>query len=312
MKKYLVFDVGGTFVKYAVMDENGEILEKGKFPTPMTSQEDFIQALGDVYGPVQDEVEGIAFSLPGGIDVKEGFIRNPGALLYNASSHFAKALQDALHDRFGKDVTVAMENDGRCAALAELWKGNLSDVNDGAVMILGTGIGGGIIVNRQVLHGRDIMAGEMSFLLGDIEKKGMANTLAGQASAISLCKQVAGAKGLEGEDVDGFAVFKMLEEQDEEAWKVFNSVCDRLAGTIYNLEVIINPERVLIGGGISQQPLVLQTIREKADAYFDAMNQEGFHMPRPEIDVCAYFNDSNMLGALYNLFENPILPSAAE
>uniref|UniRef100_UPI0025973C19 ROK family protein n=1 Tax=uncultured Dubosiella sp. TaxID=1937011 RepID=UPI0025973C19 len=85
---------------------------------------------------------------------------------------------------------------------------------------------------------------------------------------------------------------------------VFDEVVNGIARHIYNLTCILNPERILIGGGISKQPRVVEAIREKTNAYYDAVPVP---MPRTEVGVCKHFNDSNLIGALYNyqiLFEN--------
>ena len=78
--KLMVFDVGGTEIKYSVMDETLVGREKGSVPTPMTDQEDFIETLYALYAPHKDEVEGIAMSLPGFIDSVNGVCLGGGAL----------------------------------------------------------------------------------------------------------------------------------------------------------------------------------------------------------------------------------------
>lgn len=296
----LVFDVGGTFIKWAVMDKDANILEKGSYPTPMESREAFLDSLASLFAEKMNEVDGIAMSMPGNIDSQTGFVYTPGALRFNYRTPVARDLEAAVKEKTGKEIHVAIENDGKSAALAEVWKGNLENNQSGAVIILGTGIGGGIILDRKVLKGNDFFAGELSFLMSDVSKTGFANALANQASAISLCNKVASYKGLDNGEIDGFKVFELLEQGDPEATQAFEEVCTALAGTIYNLECILNPEKVLIGGGISKQPLLVETIRKKADEMFDAIGKYGMSMPRPEIDVCRHFNDSNMIGALYN------------
>ena len=79
--KILVIDVGGTFIKYAVMNESAEVFQRGKIPTPQDSRADFIKAIQDIFNTV--EVEGIAFSLPGIIDSERGICITSGALDYN-------------------------------------------------------------------------------------------------------------------------------------------------------------------------------------------------------------------------------------
>ena len=163
---YLVFDVGGTFVKYAWMSVDGDIQEKGKYPTPTKEEEsvpEFVESLGQIYDKYKDQgVEGIALSLPGLIDAENGIIRNGGGIKYLKDAHLAELLGARCDG-----VKISMENDGKCAALAEVWMGNAKGCKNAAVVILGTGIGGGIVINGHVHRGNDLSAGELSYFFAD-------------------------------------------------------------------------------------------------------------------------------------------------
>ena len=99
---YLVFDVGGTFVKYAWMGVDGDIHEKGKYPTPTREGEsvpEFVESLGQIYDRYKDRgVEGIALSLPGLIDAENGIIRNGGGIKYLKDAHLAQLLSARCDD----------------------------------------------------------------------------------------------------------------------------------------------------------------------------------------------------------------------
>lgn len=133
----LTFVIGGTYIKYALMNEKSEFLFKDRVETPQSSRAELIDTLVDVYGKY-DEINGIAISMPGIIDRQNGYCRIGGALTYN-NDFF---LRDALHEKC--PVPTVMENDAKCAAMAEASFGALKDVNDGFVLIFGTMIGGGI------------------------------------------------------------------------------------------------------------------------------------------------------------------------
>ena len=152
---YLVFDVGGTFVKYAWMSMDGNIQEKGKYPTPTKEGEsvpEFVESLGQIYDKYKDQgVEGIALSLPGLIDAENGIIRNGGGIKNLKDAHLAELLGARCDG-----VKISMENDGKCAALAEVWMGNAKGCKNAAVVILGTGIGGGNVINGHVQRGKDL------------------------------------------------------------------------------------------------------------------------------------------------------------
>ena len=150
---YLVLDVGATTIKYAIMTGEGDILEKGKTATPIgdgKKTEDFVEAIGAIYDKFVNSthIEGIAMGLPGQIDVKRGIVYNGGGIRYLHEAHLQELIQARCNN-----TPVSMENDGKCAALAEIWKGNAKDVKDACVLVFGTGIGGGIIRGRKVIHG---------------------------------------------------------------------------------------------------------------------------------------------------------------
>ena len=167
MKNYLVFDAGGTFTKYALMDENAEILEKDKVPTPdyrTKTKEDYYAVLDGVVEKYRNRIEGIAISMPGMLDNKDGYCVTAGYLAYLAGS----TVGTELSKRYG--IQVSVENDGKCAALAEFWRGSLKGCTNGAVVVLGSGVAGGIILNGKLFRGNHFTAGEYSYVCTDAKK----------------------------------------------------------------------------------------------------------------------------------------------
>lgn len=119
--KVMVFDVGGTEIKYSVMDEQLNRADAGSVPTPGDTQEHFLATLEALYRPHAAEVDGIAMSLPGFIDAEHGVVRGGGApsLLYNIGTPVGPRLAQRCGCR------VFLENDGKAAAIAELQLGAL-------------------------------------------------------------------------------------------------------------------------------------------------------------------------------------------
>ena len=146
--KVMVFDVGGTEIKYSVMDEQLNRADAGSVPTPGDTQEHFLATLEALYRPHAAEVDGIAMSLPGFIDAEHGVVRGGGApsLLYNIGTPVGPRLAQRCGCR------VFLENDGKAAAIAELQLGALKGCTNGAVFIIGTGVGGGIIRDMMVIQ----------------------------------------------------------------------------------------------------------------------------------------------------------------
>ena len=161
MDKYLVLDVGGSAIKYAFIQQDLKILEKSSVPTPMDSLDSFIETIGKIYDQYAQNIKGMAISMPGIIDPKKGYSYTGGALRYIDKLNTV----DVLKQRCPTNITIG--NDAKCAANAEIGYGNLKDIQDGAVVILGTGIGGCLIKDHRVHTGRHFSAGEFSFVKTD-------------------------------------------------------------------------------------------------------------------------------------------------
>ncbi|MCR3759540.1 ROK family protein [Clostridium felsineum] len=293
--EFLVLDVGGTDIKYAIMNEKAEIIEKEKTKTPRDNIENFIETIGTIFDKYKNRVKGIAMSMPGRIDSKRGYLYSGGSLEYNNDKEIAEILKKRC------PMPIAIENDGKCAALAEAWKGNLKEYEDGIVVIIGTGIGGGIIKDKKLHKGKHFIAGEFSFILTNDEmpdpKNNFAAAWAVTGGTPSLCKKLAEVKKLKKE-IDGFTVFKYVNEGDEEAIKVLDDYCYKMAVQLYNLQYIYDPEKIAIGGGISQQKVLIEYIRKNIEKY--AENMAPMVLFKPDIIACKFYNDSNLIGALYN------------
>ena len=100
--KVMVFDVGGTEIKYSVMDEQMNRFDAGSVPTPQDTQEHFLDTIYALYAPHKDEVDGIAMALPGFVDANTGYVSNGGALLYNTSTQVGQLVRE----RCGCRVTL--------------------------------------------------------------------------------------------------------------------------------------------------------------------------------------------------------------
>lgn len=289
MKKYLVLDVGGSSIKYAIMDEEKNIYERGKEPTPLDCLKSFVNVIVSIYERFND-VSGIAMSMPGMIDPNIGYLYTGGALQYNHDINMA----DVLSERCGVKVTIG--NDAKCAANAELGFGSLQDIQDGAVVILGTAIGGALIKDHKVISGRRFGAGEFSNMITDYHNpyKGESSWYA-RNGINGLLSRV--QEALETEDTyTGEEIFEMANNGNEAVLKALNQFCLEVAIQIYNVNQIFDCEKVAIGGGISAQPILLELIKKNFDEVYNSCYASTL---APEIVVCEYRNDANLFGALY-------------
>lgn len=288
-----VFGVGGTAIKYALMDgsgEPGDFRDGGEVPTPdpeSTNPEPFLQALEGIIAQM-GPVEGIACSLPGAVEVERKYLQTGGALNYLYETDLT-----TWEKRFG--LPVEAENDARCSAMAELSVGNLAGVENGVVLTFGTGIGGGAVVNGRVFKGSHLFAGEASMMYARLPRKD--STLRDEGafstgcSTHGFCRRVAEAKGIERRD--GRQVFAWIEEGDEVSYRILRDVCDGIALQIHNIQCWLDPERVCLGGGVSRNPRFIEGVRE-ALARFNA--ELNYPFPVTEIEPCRFFNEANLIG----------------
>ncbi|MBM7543104.1 ROK family protein [Amphibacillus cookii] len=287
---YLVFDIGGTFIKYTTMKRSGEPIDEGKFSTPYQDVEALIEKMVALYQGFPNQIKGIAISCPGTVDVNQGIVYHGGALTYLDEQPLANKLQQRCN------VPVSIENDGKCAALAEKWQGSVKDYQQSVVLVLGTGVGGGIIIDGKLHRGIHLEAGEQSYVMEHYDHEtGKATFVGKTCSASRMVNEIAKHKGLEKNDGEG--VFQYINNQDPEAVTIFKRFCKNVAVQILNLQYIIDPEIVAIGGGISVQPALLAGIKEAIEV-IKADNP--LHMASPHVVTCHFRSAANLYGALYH------------
>lgn len=315
---YLVFDVGATFVKYAIMNIEGEFILKGKYKTPNgigQGVDDFVASVHDIYRQYKDiyTLEGIAFGLPGQVDVEHGIVYVGGGLRYMDNVPLGELIANACDQ-----LPVSVENDGKCAALAEIWLGNAKDCKDACVLVFGTGIGGGIIIDRKVHHGNRMKAGEISFCYDRIERKDLDRICpiesfvdleesfdalpfiwATNNAVRPLIYRVANAKGMSYLEVTGELIYQWASEGDTQVQEILEDAYFDIAKYCCNLYVTLDPDVILIGGGISAQPLFYEGILR----YVERLKGISAMYKDIRIDVCKYRNDSNLYGAMYNFMQ---------
>lgn len=295
--KVMVFDVGGTEIKYSVMDEQMNRFDAGSVPTPQDTQAHFLDTLYALYAPHRDEVHGIAMALPGFVDGCTGFVSNGGALLYNTGTQVGQRVRK----RCG--CPVVLENDGKAAAIAELRAGALQGCCNAAVFLIGTGVGGGIIANGKLVRGVHSTAGEYSFVNTNAAGwEDERNNMSCQCSTTNLLQWYRARKGLPADaPMNGRLFFDAANAGEPEALETLERFCKAVAVQIYNLTVLLDVEKVAIGGGISQQPLLLETLRRVYAGLFASRGDSPYMigLPRCEIVPCHFSSEANQVGALY-------------
>jgi len=289
IKKCLCIDVGGTAIKHGIIDPDVNLTDKGEVPTPYDGVEAYLDALEQIYRKAEDKVQGIAMSVPGVIDSENGICISGGNLRFIDNFNLAAELGKRVN------VPVSVMNDAKSAAMAEARWGALSDCKDGIVIVLGTGIGGALIKDGKVHFGKNFAAGEFSFITMGENMDSADNTWAGCAGNPRLRTLVANAKGIEDpETITGFDVFRWAKEGDPLVLMALEQFTRGIARMIINLQVIYDPDRFVIGGGISRQPLLLDYIQKNLDYFYSQFKWPG---EKADVTTCKFFNDANLIGA---------------
>lgn len=302
MKNYLVFDIGGTFIKYALMDDSRTVLKQGSVISPQEDLSHLLDALETIGRQYKEDYAGVSISMPGRIDTRKGIAHTGGIFTFIKDTPFASLVEQRLH------VPVTIANDGKCAANAEILDGALADVENGAVLVLGTGTGGGIVLNGKVWMGNSFAAGELSHL--PMEFTALANHFSDPLfdstkyiwvnvmSARGLLQRYAVRKGLpaEGHGIDGHTFFNAYHAKEPQALETMAEFGRHAAIGIYAMQSVLDLQRYAVGGGISAQPEVTDEIRNALDVLYDTLPATPFS--KPEIVRCRYGNNANLLGAL--------------
>lgn len=285
----LAFDIGGSAVKYGIWTQN-DLIEKSKFKTPKTwveMKDSFVQ-IKEEFSQLY-ELEGVAISSPGAVNQVARQVEGTSAVPY---LHFFP-IYDELEKALG--LPVSMENDANSAALAEVWKGAAKDSQTVLFVIIGTGIGGSVIINNKVHHGDHLFGGEFGYMLLDHDK-----TLSKMGTPVGMSNRYAERAGLSPDDIDGQKVFELAKQGDNLAKEEVDTFFYYLTMGLYNLAYSFDPEKIVIGGGVSNMEGLLDRIEEEFEHLFGRIQMRPF-MPR--LELCLFRNDANLIGAVYNFLQ---------
>ena len=310
MKQYFGIDIGGTAVKLGIVDETGKVLCKGEqsvnFDGYQTPVLDTVRKAAKEFLTAQaipvESLSGIGVSATGQIDSRKGIVAGTCG---NFPNYIGSPIKAALEQDFGLPVTVA--NDANCMTLGEVWVGGAQGYTDVIGVTLGTGVGGGIIANGELVRGVHFTAGEYSFVNTNADEwDAPAKTMACQCSTSNLLKWYRARKALpEDAPLDGRSFFAAANAGEPEALEVLRRFCHAVAVQIYNLTVLLDVEKVAIGGGISKQPLLLESLRSAYNGLYASRAGQAYMegLPRCQIVPCAFSSEANQVGVAAAYFE---------
>ncbi|NTV78471.1 MAG: ROK family protein [Clostridiales bacterium] len=279
-KKYLGIDIGGTFIKYGIVNDSFSEEVGNKIKTK-ENPEAFLEQVYSIVEWALDicpEILGIGISIGAFVNPVTGTV-NDYSVGANLNAYNLKQLI------FKKTkLPVSIENDCNCAILAEHAIGAGTGCENLCLTTIGTGIGGAIFLNGRLVHGSSYKAGE--FGLSMIGKEKFAG------STKDLVKRVS---QIAGKEVDGEYVFSNLDKQD--IYKIYEMWIEDLAILFGNVAMILNPEKMLIGGGVSANPLFIRDLRRR-------MYQLFLLEDSTDIVACQLENNAGKIGAILRLMQD--------
>ena len=308
--KILAIDIGGTFIKYGLIRDHLEIDQLDKIHTPK-SMTDFEDSLSRIISYFSD-IKGIAISCTGEINKQTGLVLKGGLITYLYHYPLGKKLTEIFH------LPVTVINDAVAAALAEGIHGNLREVNCGAALVLGSGVGGALTCQGDIFSLKQLFLEQLfSQKVTEIEKTpvdqgrilkiyqhDLISLINNQGSAVNFITSA--SQLLDMPKPDGKAVFQVLEEgKDHGVSRLFEDYCKEITYLILGLQALTPLDKVVIGGGISSQPLLIQEINRQYQVLLNEEAQYNQVFKEIPIQACYYQNDSNLLGA-YCHFEKQV------
>lgn len=270
MSKYAFgIDIGGTTVKMGLFDLQGKVLDKWEIGTNTDNHgERIIPDIADsilAYMKDKDiskaDVAGVGAGAPGPID-DEGVVYKTANLGWGIFS-ISKALGELL------DLPVKVGNDANVAALGEMWKGGGKGYKNLLLVTLGTGVGGGIIINEHILTGTMGGAGEIGHMhINDAEQEacgcggyGCMEQYASATGVKRLAEQMLAKvdtpSTLRDKKITAKAIFDAVKEGDELAIGIAKQFGEYLGKSLAAIATILNPEAIVIGGGVSKAGEIL-------------------------------------------------------
>lgn len=267
----IAVDLGGTNVRVGVVSSQGKLIKQLKYPIPRRRSKttlldhmgEMIQVLLEWSRSKKIRIAGIGLACPGVLSIQKGIIfQSP-----NIPEWKNVPIQKHFQKRFG--LPVFLENDANAAALGEAWAGAGKKTHSAICVTLGTGVGGGIILNDKIWHGANESAGEIGHMVvrddGRKCKCGNWGCLEVYASATAIVRQAKEAlKQFKGKsllrELNGLTsqkIFAAARKGDKLALKVTRFAAEMLGTGLASLVHVINPEIIIIGGGVSENGALL-------------------------------------------------------
>ncbi|MDP4085231.1 MAG: ROK family glucokinase [Bacillota bacterium] len=312
-------DLGGTTTKLAFINLDGEILYKWEIPTDHSNEGENItlnisnainQKLTEI-GKDKENLLGIGMGAPGPVHYETGVILNAVNLGWKDNFPLRDMLEAAT------SLPAFIENDANCAALGEMWKGAGNGAKDLVCVTLGTGVGGGVIANGDIVQGVNGAGGEIGHItalpargaLCNCGKEGCLETIASATGIVRLANEALGIHEAESKlsevknrngAITAKDVIDSARNGDKLALKIIDEVSYYLGFVLAGIANTLNPEKIVLGGGVSKAgQVLLDPVKEKFTQFaFTPVKKS------TEITIATLGNDAGVIGAAWLVKKN--------
>lgn len=299
---YIGIDVGGMSIKAGVVNHEGKIIAKSAVPTPVNDNDAFLKAMLECVkkavseaGIKTEDIESFGIGSPGIVNRNEGILIEANNIGYSDVP-----VREYLQKNFG-DIPVLVENDANCAALGEFY--NSESSGDFVFITLGTGVGGGIVINGKLFTGSNGAAGELGHIVTHADgikcSCGRSGCWEAYASVTALIRETqehrSEIKGISpDEKISGRTVFDLAKDGDADAQRVRDAWIDEVAIGLVDIVNIFRPDELVIGGAISKEgDVILKPICR----YINENSYCAARLPKQKVVASRIGGDAGIIGA---------------
>ena len=283
----LAIDIGGTMIKYGLVSSDGKILSTDEIKTEASKGlNNILNKIDNIFKRYKENNPvGIAVSGTGQINGMIGKVIGGNPIIPN---WIGTNLVEILEEKY--NLPIVLENDVNCVALGEKWIGAGKDLSNFICLTIGTGIGGGIILNNQLFRGENFVAGEFGHIL---IKKGEFEQFASTTALIRLVKERT------GKTLNGKEIFDLEKKEIVEYQKVISEWIENLTDGLSSIIYCFNPANIILGGGVIEQgePLI-NRIKNSLFKKIGPQFKEKLNITQAKLG-----NNAGMIGASYLLLE---------
>ena len=283
----LAIDIGGTMIKYGLVSSDGEILSTNKIETEAEKGlENILNKIDNIFKKYKENNPiGVAVSGTGQINGMIGKVIGGNPIIPNwIGANLVKILEEKYN------LPAVLENDVNCVALGEKWVGAGKNLKNFICLTIGTGIGGGIILNNQLFRGENFVAGEFGHIL---IKKGEFEQFASTTALIRLVKEKT------GKILNGKEIFDLEKKEIVEYQEVISEWIENLTDGLSSIVYCFNPANIILGGGvIGQGEALINRIKNSLFKKIGLQFKEKLNIIQAKLG-----NNAGMIGASYLLLE---------